>query len=1257
MTSQPQPHTRDHDPEVNRIGELEFRFDVSDASRQLGAPEKLLMAVRAELLEVIDNTLGEATRDKADIRLAHLDINLGDIPDPPDWQQVRTTLRQRLLAELTPYLYPKPASDDPTMPNKRAWGSGDATHLPATIKETAADRAESPPQSAGPEASDSDHDVMGADTPEPEFKSIRRKPVDDAMGVYDVTESSMPDRESTKRPTSRGHALRQNPGQNQTRSADHDQHAARRFLPLLPEQPASSLHAKPLSDDKSAIQAAGGIPEMLRRLTSDAPDTRVLGILMTDLRWRYRYAPARLREELAALSQHDLAHLSTALDAVTNPEWAQHASLEASSISDAPTLKTDLINRIERALEETASFASETPQITELTAALHGVFPDIGQSRPDPERLRNIAERALHPLTGVAPSTQTVPNKSVPKDTHDRPKTSPLSKSDLTQLTSAELRELIAELLPENATELSGAIDQLDTTSVDPAEALRVVALALLESRPVDLELARRAVRTHDDTAMAAIVALLQALDTPAPEITAFVHERSSQVSRRPNETDAGAPSEDQTNLPPSAQHSLSPTSPMVDDPAPSSLDVVSPADAAPQHRKASATSQRAQDEPHTVYPDEIEDDRRKARPPLPVQPVFTGNRAKSQVGAPEPPLNEAAETDSGPSDTLVPDPAADHTETSADDRAVSPDWIEPTTQRGDNNRKRDRQWVRGNEISDDQSIEWKHAGSGESKATPMAARSVGAPGPTPERQTTDLPPTMQPKDAASKTDEPQSTPGDMAPSGKPDAAKDEPVKDTDPTTGSHLLPKAPHPRETTRTQDTASRPSETEPGSEEPEVKSHKTVDRSDKAGDASADGAGEAAETLRSKEALRHRQAPKETSGTASQTNAGARNPEATDHQITDQDTASVTPSPTNGPGENTEAPSTARAEQTSDTYPPDASLGQQAPEGTVHPSGLSPEDQPESARAAPLRAADTQGTEMRLGALFDAATPEAPRLREMLDLIWSTLSDNAEYNRRDRSRYWQAALVAVLSAPQDRSAQEHAVAAFLSVAEPDDTSRHNLLRVLRARLGYAQPGSDPVLRRETCSVLENLLNGKRDTSTASAEPDPHTSFKTTARAGLVIFHPYLPMLFDRMGLLTPQKHIRPEQLSRAAAALAALADDTPHQMMPDPLERLLLAMPDTAELAPERLPDSDLSLIDSLMRSVLAQWPRLGQTSPAGLREAFIRRTGLLQTDGEAPRLLVDEGPYDMLLDGLRWALSPVALPWMAVPLNVIWRQQDD
>ncbi|WP_299869645.1 contractile injection system tape measure protein [uncultured Roseobacter sp.] len=242
------------------------------------------------------------------------------------------------------------------------------------------------------------------------------------------------------------------------------------------------------------------------------------------------------------------------------------------------------------------------------------------------------------------------------------------------------------------------------------------------------------------------------------------------------------------------------------------------------------------------------------------------------------------------------------------------------------------------------------------------------------------------------------------------------------------------------------------------------------------------------------------------------------------------------------------------------------------------------------------------------------------------------------------------------------------IVEFASPEADDRQTLLRHVIARLSYPVSGPSPALRHQVLRGLKELFDqmdrpapdefsaaDMADPRTPDTEPTPRI---LSHQAGLVLFHPYYKLLFSRLQLLTEKNELQPDQLGRARSVLAALAGETEATAPLDPLARVLLGLPDGATPPPPvPLTEDEAQLIEGLIRSVIAQWSALGQTSPAGLQEAFIRRGGQLWVDATGAHLRVDPGPFDVLLDSLPWALDTVvAFPWMPVPCHVIWRTQD-
>jgi hypothetical protein len=163
----------------------------------------------------------------------------------------------------------------------------------------------------------------------------------------------------------------------------------------------------------------------------------------------------------------------------------------------------------------------------------------------------------------------------------------------------------------------------------------------------------------------------------------------------------------------------------------------------------------------------------------------------------------------------------------------------------------------------------------------------------------------------------------------------------------------------------------------------------------------------------------------------------------------------------------------------------------------------------------------------------------------------------------------------------------------------------------------------------------------------------------AGLVILHPYLSPFFDRLGLLSGPGRFA-DAAARATAVRLAQRLATGEDTAPEAdcvLAKLLCGLDpaealwpgDPARPAPDRL----AAEAERLLAAVIGHWAKLGRTSPEGLREAFLRRPGLVQRRDDGWLLRVERRGTDILLDSLPWTIGLVRTPFMAAVLRVDWR----
>lgn len=163
----------------------------------------------------------------------------------------------------------------------------------------------------------------------------------------------------------------------------------------------------------------------------------------------------------------------------------------------------------------------------------------------------------------------------------------------------------------------------------------------------------------------------------------------------------------------------------------------------------------------------------------------------------------------------------------------------------------------------------------------------------------------------------------------------------------------------------------------------------------------------------------------------------------------------------------------------------------------------------------------------------------------------------------------------------------------------------------------------------------------------------------AGQVLLAIYHARLFSMLGLLGEKRFVDAAARTRAVHCLAYLVDGRCGSDESDwPLSKVLCGIALDHPVAPlADLDEATRETLDGLLGAVIAHWKVLGHTSPAGLRQTFLQREGLLLHEhadaGWQWRLKVPPGPFDMLLDRIPWSFSVIRSPWMEEVLYVDWR----
>jgi len=159
----------------------------------------------------------------------------------------------------------------------------------------------------------------------------------------------------------------------------------------------------------------------------------------------------------------------------------------------------------------------------------------------------------------------------------------------------------------------------------------------------------------------------------------------------------------------------------------------------------------------------------------------------------------------------------------------------------------------------------------------------------------------------------------------------------------------------------------------------------------------------------------------------------------------------------------------------------------------------------------------------------------------------------------------------------------------------------------------------------------------------------------AGLVLLHPFLSRLFEKLKLLDKMRFKDFNSQNKAVLLLQFMASgESPVSEYELLLPKFLCGMPANLPLDYTiQLTKRDKKEANVLLEAVIENWGALGGTTPDGLREGFLIRDGKLYNKDSGWKLIVEPKTIDILLDRVPWNLSHIKLPWMEELLKVEWR----
>ncbi|MBU1717891.1 MAG: hypothetical protein KKA07_02345, partial [Bacteroidetes bacterium] len=158
----------------------------------------------------------------------------------------------------------------------------------------------------------------------------------------------------------------------------------------------------------------------------------------------------------------------------------------------------------------------------------------------------------------------------------------------------------------------------------------------------------------------------------------------------------------------------------------------------------------------------------------------------------------------------------------------------------------------------------------------------------------------------------------------------------------------------------------------------------------------------------------------------------------------------------------------------------------------------------------------------------------------------------------------------------------------------------------------------------------------------------------AGLAIIWLYLPSLFKKLNLVDAKGFVSEDARERAVLLLQYIVtgeEEAPEYLLM--LNKILCGM---MILQPVRqnvqLTDEEKEEAIVLIKSVVKNWPILGNTSVEGFRNTFLKREGTLFLKEGNWNLKVESKTLDILMRKMPWGIGTIKLSWNKYIIFVEW-----
>jgi hydroxymethylpyrimidine/phosphomethylpyrimidine kinase len=158
----------------------------------------------------------------------------------------------------------------------------------------------------------------------------------------------------------------------------------------------------------------------------------------------------------------------------------------------------------------------------------------------------------------------------------------------------------------------------------------------------------------------------------------------------------------------------------------------------------------------------------------------------------------------------------------------------------------------------------------------------------------------------------------------------------------------------------------------------------------------------------------------------------------------------------------------------------------------------------------------------------------------------------------------------------------------------------------------------------------------------------------AGLVLFYPYMPMLFQRLDLMDSDHRFVNEAAQLIAVhCLQYLVSGGSSDGNTLPLNKVLCGLSPSMAMPGKMTINAEYaSLMNGMIHAAIEQWPAMGNSSIDGFRGNWLVRDGSLIEQEAQLELVIEKRAYDVLIDTLPFSFAMIKYPWMHKPLHVSW-----